>query len=130
MLKPSVTGIIKYIFIKYIAFYIFLMLLNNNYSFIRIDKLRTATDIFYYLFLFSFLPVVMTVLLTLPLYFSFKIRNHFGFAIIFIAILVLEYFLYTYLASQTNALNGFYNALISIIVFAVLFHKRIRLLSS
>jgi len=130
MLKPNVAGIIAYFFIKYTAFYILLMLLNNNYSFIRIDKLRNVSDIFYYLFLFLFLPISMCLLFIAPLYFSFKLKNLFSFAIIFIAILLLEYFLYTYLASQTNALNGFYNMLISTVIFAVFFYKKIRLLSS
>jgi len=125
MLKPNVINVIAFFFIKYVTFYIFLMLLNQNYSFIRIDQLRTGQDVFYYLFLFLFLPVVMTVLLILPVYLSFKIKNIFGFSTVFLIVLALECVIYTWSTSQRITSYSFYNLMVSLIVFCVLFYKAI-----
>jgi hypothetical protein len=125
MLKPNVINVIAFFFIKYVTFYIFLMLLNQNYSFIRIDQLRTGQDVFYYLFLFLFLPVVMTVLLILPVYLSFKIKNIFGFSTVFLIVLALECVIYTWSTSQRITLYSFYNLMVSLIVFCVFFYKAI-----
>jgi len=125
MLKPNVRNIVGYFFFKYLLLYILMMFKNDNYALIRINELHTGSDVFYYLFIFLFLPVVMSIVLTVPLYFSFKVNNVTGFILLLMAIFIVEYLLYTYLASQLDMLNGLYNAIIGLIVFIMFYHKAI-----
>lgn len=47
------------------------------------------------------------------------------FMLISIGILIAEYFVYTYLASQSNWYNGMFNAIISLVSFPLVFWKEI-----
>jgi hypothetical protein len=125
MFKPKIKNIVGYFFLKYFLFYILMMFKNDNHALISIDELYTAQDIFYYLFLFLSLPVIMSIIFTVPLYFSFKVNNVTGFILLLMVIFGVEYLLYTYLASQLDMLNGLYNATIGLIVFITFYHKAI-----
>lgn len=124
-MKPTYLNIILYIFVKYLLFYLFLMIRNNDYYFIN-PEIRDIIDLIYYLWLFLFFPILMNVIFLIPIYFSFKLRNLVYFIIIIIVILIVEYLLYTYFASQLNLWNGVYNIIISIILFYLFFHKTIQ----
>jgi Na+/H+ antiporter NhaC len=130
MLKHNFKNIILFFFLKYLLLYIFLMFKNNDYTLIELNSLRNGEDIFYYLWLFLFLPVVCSILFSAPIYFTFKARNGFVFMLLLCAILVVEYFLYTYYASQTDLMNGVYNAVISLLLLLLLFFSRINSLFS
>src|SRR5215213_8840518 len=114
MLRPNFINIFLFFLIKYILFYIFLMFKNDDYTFIDFGSIRNGEDLFYYLWLFLFLPVISCVFFSVPLYFSFRVAKAIFFFLIVFLYLVTEYGLYTYLASQTNYLNGLYNAIIGI----------------
>lgn len=124
-MKPTYLNIILYIFVKYLLFYLFLMIRNNDYYFIN-PEIRDIIDLIYYLWMFLFFPILMNVIFLIPIYFSFKLRNLVYFIIIIIVILIVEYLLYTYFASQLNLWNGVYNIIISIILFYLFFHKTIQ----
>jgi len=126
MLKPKLRNILVFIFIKYLAFYIFLMFKNDNDALISIGDLKTFQDVFYYLIIFLTLPVLFSILLLFPISYTLKIRNTYGFVLSMGCILIFEYILYTYLASPSNYWNGIYNGALSVIFLVLFFFKSIR----
>ena len=128
MLKPFFKNILLFFFIKYFLFYILLMFKNSDYTFIQIGSLRNYDDVIYYLWIFLFLPVLCNIIFSVPLYFSFKIKQGVYFLLLLIVILVAEYFLYTYYASQADLMNGVYNGIISLLLLFLFFFKHIRLI--
>jgi hypothetical protein len=128
MFKNSFKNIILYIFVKYLIFYVVLMFKNNNYMLIRIDELKTGGDWFYYLWIFLYLPIVSTILFSVPIYFSFKLKKNLLFTLLIGAVFIAEYFLYTYLASTTDRMNGVYLEIIGILIFLLFFYRHIVLI--
>ena len=124
-MKPFFKNIVLYIFLKYLAFYVFMMFRNNNYTLIRVNELKTFGDLFYYIWIFPYMPVIITILFSVPIYYSFKLKKIYVFLLLIAAVFVAEYFLYTYWASQLDLMNGVYNAIISIILFILFFYRHI-----
>ncbi len=125
MLKPNIKNLLFYIFFKYLIFYIFMMFRNNNFALIEIFDLKTLEDLFYYLWTFLFLPVLISIILLVPLNYTFKIKNGLYFLLVINLVLVTEYFIYTFLASQLNLWNGIYNAIIGLLLLGLFFYKEI-----
>jgi len=121
----KISNVIVYFFIKYFVFYILMMFKNKDYTLIDITSLKSGQDIFMYLWLFLFLPVVMIILFSVPIYFALKLGRLIILILILTGFLIAEYFVYTYFASQTNSMNGIYNGIISLILFLIFFFKRI-----
>jgi hypothetical protein len=128
MLRPVFKNIILFFFLKYILFYFFLMFKNNDYTLIEISSLRNGEDVFYYLWIFLFLPVLCSILFSVPTYFAFKLTNLIYFLLLISGVLIAEYFLYTYFASQADLMNGVYNGVISLLVLLLMFFKPIGLI--
>lgn len=112
--------------LKYFVFYVFMMFKNSNYALIEIGELKSIEDVFYYIFLFSFLPIVCFALFSAPIYYSFSKRNLNIFILVNVGILIGEFIIYTYLASQLNWYNGMFNAIISLLCFPLVLWKEIR----
>lgn len=125
MFRPTFLIISAYILIKYLAFYVFLMVKNGNYSFLQFGAIKNGEDLFYYLWLLLFMPIICFVLFSVPLYFSFKVKKIVYFMSIISIFLIAEYFLYTYLASTSNLMNGLYNGVISLAFFVLFFYNHI-----
>lgn len=125
MLRPTVPNIILFWFVKYIAFYIIMMFKTDNFAFIKVSEIKNGEDLFYYLWIFLFLPVVASLLLTTPLYFSFKVKNIMYFILIVGIILFVEYFGYTYSSSTLDFTNGIYNGILSVLFLLFLFFRHI-----
>jgi len=120
------STVLLYILIKYVLFYILVMLINENYTFVQFYLIRNIDDFNYYLFTFSFLPIIYTVLFSVFIYFSFTAKHVFVFAAIFVLVTIAEYFVYVFFNSQEHIDEfGVYNAIISTVVFIVLFRKPI-----
>lgn len=126
MLKPSFLNTLLFWFTKYIVFYVFMMIKNNNYALIRISELKTGEDWFYYLWMFLFLPLVAMLIFSVPLYLSFKAKSSVYFTVAVIAVFVAEFFIYTWLASQANLMNGIYNGIISVVFLMLFFYRYIK----
>jgi hypothetical protein len=101
------------------------MFKNSNYALIEIGNLNSFGDVFYYLWIFLFLPFVCFVLFSAPIYYSFSKRNLNIFMLVSAGMLIAEYIVYIYLASQSNWYNGMFNAIISIVFFPLVFWKEI-----
>lgn len=99
------------------------MFRNNDYTLIQINSLRNGEDVFFYLWIFMFLPVLCSIIFTAPLYYAFKLNNKWYFIISVLGVIMVEYLLYTYTASQTDLTNGIYNGLISLLLLTLLFFK-------
>lgn len=125
MLKVNFRNVLLFIFVKYFIFYIFLMLKNEDYTLIGIKRLRNFNDWFYYLWLFISFPGIISIIFSAPIYYAFKIKNVLLFVLVILAIFTFEYFIYTYLESPSDFINGFYNAGISLILFILFFYKQI-----
>lgn len=111
-------------FIKYLVFYLFIMFKNDNF-YLTNPSIKDGADLFYYLWIFLSFPVIISILFSVPLYYSFRLKNKIYFILINILVLVFEYGIYTYFASQLDLWNGIYNIIISIFLFIMLFHKTI-----
>lgn len=125
MAKPSIFNILSFWLVKYMAFYILLMLKNNNYALLKVNEIQNGEDLFYYLWIFLFLPVVCMFIFSIPIYFSLRVKKLTYFTLIIAAILIAEYFLYTWLASQTNLINGVYNGILSLLFLLLFFFRRV-----
>lgn len=128
MMKPSFINLLIYLFVKHLAFYLFLMLKNGNYQLLEVGTLKNGEDWFYYLWLILFLPVISFLVFSAPIYFSFKVDKAHYFLLIIGGVLTVEYFAYTYLASQADPINGLYNGVISILFLLLFFFKSIKTL--
>lgn len=126
MLKPSILNIILFWFVKYILFYLLQMFKSSNYALIEFNKLKTDEDWYYYLWIFLFLPIACLVIFTVPMFFSFRIKNSLYFTLAIASIIIVEYILYTWLASQADLTNGLYNGTITILLFLIFFFRRIK----
>lgn len=128
MFRPRLINIIFYFFIKYIVFYIFMMFRNNDFTLIEVTNLKTGSDWFFYLWMFLFLPILSSFLFAVPIYYILKTKRITYFLLVIGFIIIAEYFLYTYFASQLDLMNGVYNEIISLILLLVFFFKPIILI--
>lgn len=118
-----------FFFLKYLVLYLFLMVKNSNYKILKPSNYSSLEDISYYLLLFLPLPIIMLLVFSVPIYYSLKSEKTLFFTGVFVLFLVLEYFIYTHLTSQQHIdKNGLFNALISLLVFTVVFREKIKLL--
>jgi hypothetical protein len=104
-----------------------MMFKNDNYALIQIDELQSLQDLFYYLWIFLFLPIFTFLILALPI--KIALEKPKKLVWLFFLILTIEFIIYTYLASQTNYSNGILNLLISLFIFILVFYKEISMSS-
>lgn len=119
MKNPSFLKISCYIFLKYLAFSVFMMFKNKVYYLVN-PGIRNGGDLFYYLWTFFSLPLSVILIFSFPLYYAFRTKNKLLFLTLIGIFILGEYFLYTYLASPSDLTNGVYNGLLSC-MFLVLF---------
>jgi hypothetical protein len=128
MLKPTFLNICFSIFLKYLIFYLLLMAINNEFKLLQFSNIRNGQDLFYYLWLVLFFPIVDIILFSIPVYFSLKIKTAIGFSLVIGLILFLEYSIYAYFTSQkTFNKDALIKTFISIILLLLFFYKHIAL---
>ncbi len=125
MLKPTLLNIILFWLVKYFVYYFLLMFKNNNFTLVKVNELNNLEDFFYYAWLFLSMPLLCVIFFLAPTYFTFKLKKIIHLILIMLIIVVVEYFLYTWLASPSNLINGIYNAVISVIFIIVFFYRYI-----
>lgn len=127
MLKPTFLNICIGILLKYLIFYVLLMLINSEFKLLQINNIKSGQDLFYYLWIVLFFPIIDMILFATPLYFSFKARKKINFIIGIILILLVEYFIYAYFTSQKLFdRDALLKMIITIVVLLIFFHKTIR----
>jgi C4-dicarboxylate transporter len=104
------------------------MVTNKEFKLLQLSNIRNGEDLFYYLWLVLFFPIVDMILFSIPLYFSLKTKKTLIFLIGIIAILLIEYFAYTYFTSQ-KLINrdAFLKVIINAFLLTLFFYKTIRL---
>ena len=125
MLKPNFINIVFYFFIKYIAFYVFMMFKNNDFTLIQLIELRGFNDWVFYLSTFLFLPIVCSIVFGIPLIYIFKKKDAIYFTALVSILVMAEYLLYTYFASQLDLTNGIYNGVLTLLFLVLFFYKGI-----
>ena len=127
MLKPKLRNILLFWLCKYVAFYILMMFKNNNYTFLQVNEIKNGEDLFLYLWLFMFLPVVCMLNFATPMYYSFKVKSLVYFFLITVALIIVEYFVYVYFTSDKHIdMNGINNGIISVLFFIFFFFRHFR----
>jgi hypothetical protein len=104
------------------------MFKNNNYALLKVNEIKNGGDLFYYLWLFLFLPTICMIVFSAPIYFSFRVKSQIYFTLIIAAVLIAEYFIYTWSASQANMMIGVYNGIISLLFLLMFFFRYISIL--
>lgn len=103
------------------------MVVNNEFKLLQINNIKNGQDLFYYLWIVLFFPLVDIILFATPLYFSFKAKRFLIFVSSIIIILLIEYIIYAYFTSQKMFnQDALFKMLISLITLLVFFHKTIR----
>lgn len=133
MLKPRAFSVFFYLIIKYILFFTLLAFIGGRYRSMVIENSTNTRELVTNTLSYSVYPVLYTVLgaaiFFAPVYYSFKAKNLAYFIVVISIILVAEYFLYTYLASPSDPINGIYNGALSILLLLLFFYRKIGLIS-
>ena len=125
-MKPTFLNVCGYLFLRCIIFYCVLMIVNNDFKLLQLSNIKNGQDLFYYLWIVLFFPVVDIFLFSIPIYFSLKIKNVISFILVIGLILLIEYSIYAYFTSQFffNK-DAFIKIIISGILLWVFFYKHI-----
>lgn len=127
MFKPKYLNVVLYTFIKYIIIFSFFMIKDNSFKLLQFNNIKNGQDLFYYLWILLFFPVIDIILFSAPLYFSLKSKNKFIFLINLILIFSIEYLMNVYFTSQKIFdKDVLLKVLIGIIIFILFFYKAIR----
>lgn len=127
MFKPTFLKVLLFLFVKYMVFYVFLMVKNNDYRLLEVDNLKGGHTLSYFLLIMLPYPLINMLLFSAPIYFSFKVKNIIPFVLIIASFVVAEYFVYVFFTSEKNVdMNGVYNGIISLLFFFLFFLKPIR----
>lgn len=126
MIKPTFLNVCISILISYIIFLVIPMVINEDYRLLEFSNIRNGQDLFYYLWIVLFFPVVDIILFSVPLFCSFKIKKVFVFMSIIIAVYALEYFIYVYFTSQKiYDEDSLQKVMIGLVLFFIFFYKNI-----
>lgn len=129
MLKPRAFNIFIYLIVKHILFFIVLAFIGGRYKSLVIKISADTQELIMNTLYYSFYPFVYTILGAAvffgPIYLAFKSKNLAYFILIMAIILVAEYYLYTYLASSAEPMNGIYNGALSVLLLLVFFIDRL-----
>jgi hypothetical protein len=129
MLKPKYSNILLCLLAKYSIFFLILGFKGNRFEkMVLLNSENTQdffTNLFYYLIYVLIFIIFLILIFSAPIYYSLKLKKVTSFIFTISLILLLEYLVYTYLASQTNLWNGIYNAIISLLFLGLFFYKHI-----
>lgn len=124
MLAPKIQNICVSVFVKYLIFYLILMISNNSFKLLHIGYVKNGIDLFYYLWIVLFFPIMDLILFSVPLFFILRLKNYLYFFLGLLLVLLAEYFIYTYFTSQkVFNQDALLKVVISFITFFLLFYK-------
>lgn len=129
MYKPSFPYILLCLFVKYMAFFLYFAIQDNRFKILVINKSESGQELFmnsvgYFLYVLAFVVFLMLIF-SIPIFFLLKVKNGIYFILLMVVIFMVEYFLYTYLASQGDLINGIYNGIIGLLFLLLFFYKHI-----
>ena len=128
MLNLKAINVFLYFLIKYVIFFFILMLLNNDFTLLKISNIKTGEGLFIYLWMILFFPIIEMILFSIPIYNAFKVNKFIIFLLIITITMIIEYFLYVYLTTQhLFDRDAMIKTSISIFLLLIFFYKRIPL---
>jgi hypothetical protein len=134
MWKPKFFNIIFYFLIKYIIFFAILAFIGNRFKSIVIDSSDNKSELLSNFLYYSLYPTIIvglfTLVLSIALFLLMKMSRGLYFLLMYLLLLTVEYLLYTYLASPSDLMNGFYNMMIGVLLLLVFFYKYLKILIS
>jgi hypothetical protein len=98
MIELTKLNICISIILKYLIFYILLMFINKEFQLLEFNNIKNGQDLFFFLWIVLFFPILDIILFAIPLYFSLKAKTLI-FVISIIIILLIEYLIYAYFTS-------------------------------
>ncbi len=120
-----------YFLLKYLLFYAGNILYQGSYQWLDLTALKSGQDVFYWLWIFGFLPVVSIVLFAVPLSLILHSSRPFSFSCALAGFVAVDYAFYVFFNSQQPLdAYGLYHEIIGLAVLAFLFHGRIRAIFS
>ena len=126
MLNLKVINIFLYFVVKYIILFCILMLLNNDFTLLKISNIKTGEGLFIYLWMILFFPIIEMILFLVPIYNAFKVNKFIIFLLIITIIMIIEYFLYVYFTTQhLFDRDAMIKTCISILLLVIFFYKKI-----
>lgn len=127
MFKPKYLNVVLYTFIKYIIIFSFFMIKDNSFKLLQFNNIRNGQDLFYYLWILLFFPIIDIILFSAPLYFGLKSKKKIIFLLSLILIFSIEYLMNVYFTSQKIFdKDVLLKVLIGMLLFIIFFHKIIR----
>jgi hypothetical protein len=127
MLKPTICNVVLYLLVKYLLFYAGNIVYQGSYQWLDLSNLKIGQDVFYWLWMFGFLPLVSILLFAVPLSLILRLSRPVSFGCALVAFVVVDYTFYVFLNSQKSLDSyGLYHETIGLLVIAFLFHGRIR----
>ena len=132
MFKVKLVNIFVFLFVKYMVFFTLLAFLGDRFKLIVLNNSDNTEELisnsFYYLIYPLLITVLFTFLFSIPWYFSFRVKKVIYFVLFVITVLIVEYFIYTQIASTTDFKNGLSNGLLTLLFFVFFFYKKIALI--
>ncbi len=126
----KIGRIILYYITKYFALFSISMIFNNDYKILNLKgNIHSVEELFFFLWIILFYPIVNIIVFTIPIYLSFKyIKNFVIFLLLNFIFMILEVLILKYFTSEkyqfdleTLQLLG-----LSIICFLLILRKDLR----
>ena len=123
MIELTKLNICISIILKYLIFYILLMFINKEFQLLEFNNIKNGQDLFFFLWIVLFFPILDIILFAIPLYFTLKAKTLI-FVISIIVILLIEYLIYAYFTSQKLfALDSLLKVIVNILLLFIFFYK-------
>ena len=126
----KIGRIILYYITKYFALFSISMIFNNDYKILNLkSNIHSVEELFFFLWIILFFPIVNIIVFTIPIYLSFKyVKNFVIFLLLNFIFMILEVLILKYFTSEkyqfdleTLQLLG-----LSIICFLLILRKDLR----
>ncbi len=120
-----------YFLLKYLLFYAGNIVYQSSYQWLNLSTLKSGQDVFYWLWMFGFLPVLSILLFVMPLWLILHLSRPSSFSCALACFVGVDYAFYVFFNSR-NSLDayGLYHEIIGLAVLGFLFHGRIRAIFS
>lgn len=132
MFKPKFLNVLLFWVIKYIVFFVVLAFIGDRFKSLVIKNSNNTRELIantgYYSLYILFYTLIPVIVFSIPFYFTLKVKNPIYFVLLISAILVVEYLLYTNLASTMELMNGVYNGILTIVFLLLFFYRSIFLI--
>lgn len=126
MPKPKFLNVVFYMFIKYLIIFFLFMVKDKNFKLLELNNIRNGQDLFYYLWIILFFPIIDVILFSAPLYYSLKTKNKVYFVLSLLAVFSIEYLMNVYFTSQKIFdKDVFLKVIVGVIIFLIFFFRSI-----